>query len=226
LEARVFLQPVAAPVVLGSFALTSGLLIYGTWLAAAWGGPAEPKTFFPFILLFSGLGELGAAMWSYRARDAVSASIFGAWAAFWLGWGVMWILALGGTITIPARGTAFASMGQWFIYMAVISWTTAFAALARSPGRFVAQALLGTASAVAAGSMLAGSPSWEHTAGWLFFASACLFFYIGAATMLDNVFGVVVLPLLEWRRGANRPGAEPTRPIQWEHGEPGVKVGQ
>lgn len=110
--------------------------------------------------------------------------------------------------------------------MAVISWTTAFAALARSPGRFLAQALLGTAAAVSAGAFLAGSLPWEHTAGWLLFASACAFFYIGAATMLDNVFGVVVLPLLEWRRGANRPGSQPFRPVEWEPGEPGVKVGQ
>jgi succinate-acetate transporter protein len=205
LEARVFLQPVAAPVVLGSFALTSGLLIYGTWLAAAWGGPAEPKTFFPFILLFSGLGELGAAMWSYRARDAVSASIFGAWAAFWLGWGVMWILALGGTITIPARGTAFASMGQWFIYMAVISWTTAFAALATSAGGFLVQGTLGTGSALAAAGLLAPSPGLDHAGGWVLFAAGVAAFCVAAAQMIG--------PL----------GAEP---VEYEHGDPGVKVGQ
>ena len=226
LEARIFLQPIAAPSILGSFALASGLLIYGTWLAGAWGNPASPKSFFPFLLLFSGFGELGAAMWAFRARDAVAASIFGAWAAFWLGWGVMWILATAGTIAIPVPGAPFPSLGQWFIYMAVISWTTAFAALARSPGRFLAQALLGTASIIAAVSFNAGSAGWEHTAGWVFFASACLFFYVGAATMLDNVYGIVVLPLLEWRRGANRPGSTPVRPVQWEQGEPGVKVGQ
>lgn len=114
-EARIFLQPVAAPSVLGSFALASGLLIYGTWVAGAWGNPTAPETFFPFVLLFSGLGEFGAAMWAYRARDAVSASIYGAWAAFWLGWSVMWILVLAGSLPLPLLGTPFPSLGQWFI---------------------------------------------------------------------------------------------------------------
>lgn len=141
---------------------------------------------------------------------------------------MLWILGTAGTITLPRLGTPFASLGHWFIYMSVITWTTAFAAaaLARSPGRFVAQAVLGTGAAIAAGAFLAGSAGWEHTAGWVFVAAAALCFYVGAATMLDNIVGVVVLPLLEWRRGSNVPGSQPTRPIQWEQGEPGVKVGQ
>ena len=43
--------------------------------------------------------------------------------------------------------------------------------------------------------------------------------------MLDNVYGIVVLPLLHWR-GGNLPGSTPAEPVQFEHGDPGVKVGQ
>ena len=225
LQTRIFLQPLAAPSVLGYFALASGLIIFGTWMAAAWGTPASPKTFFPFILLFSGVGQLAAALWGYSARDAVAASIHGAWSAFFLGWGVMWLLATAGTISVPPLGSANPSLGMWFIYMAVISWTTALAALAKSPGGFLAQATLATGATIAAPAFVAGAAGWEHVAGWLFLAAAALSFYLGAAIMLDNVFGVIVLPLLRWGRG-NRPGEVAAEPIEWEYGDPGVKVGQ
>jgi hypothetical protein len=80
-EARIFLQPIAAPSVLGYFALASGgLIIFGTWLAGSWGSSSSYTGFFEFVLLFAGIGQLAAALWSYRARDAVAASIHGAWA--------------------------------------------------------------------------------------------------------------------------------------------------
>lgn len=224
-DARIMLQPIAAPSVLGAFALASGLVIYGSWLGGGWGTPDAPKTFFPFVLLFSGIGQLGAALWAYSARDAVSASIHGAWAAFWLGWGTLWVFAVAGLVTVPAIGTPFASLGMWFIFMAVISWTTAFAALARNPGASLAQATLAAAATIAAPAMIAGSAGWEHAAGWVFVAAAGLLVYLGVATMLDNVFGIVVFPLL--RRGhGNRLGELVVEPIQYEHGDPGVKVGQ
>jgi succinate-acetate transporter protein len=224
-EARVFLQPVAAPSVLGYFALASALIMYGSWFAGGWGTAKSPQTFFPFLLLFGGVGQFGAAMWSYRARNAVAAALHGSWAAFWLGVGVIYLLATTKTITVPPPGTPWDSLGQWFIYMAVITWTTALAALARSPGGFLAQAALGTASALAATALLMGSPGWAEVAGWLFVAAATLAFYVGAALMLDNVYGIVVLPLLHWRRG-NRPGTKPAEPVQYALGDPGVKVGQ
>jgi succinate-acetate transporter protein len=224
-QARILLQPIAAPAVLGSLALASGLIVFGTWMGGAWGNALSPKTFFPFVLLFSGIGQLAAALWGYSARDAVTASINGAWSAFFLGWGVMWILATAGTITVPPLGSADTSLGMWFMYMAVISWTTAFAALARGPGGFLAQGTLAAAATIAAPALIGGHAAWIHAAGWVLFAAAVLFFYVGAATMLDNVYGVVVLPLLRWR-GGNRLGSEPARPVEWEHGDPGVKVGQ
>lgn len=217
--ARIDLQPIAEPAVLGSFSLASGLVIFGLWFAGAFGAPAAPKTFFPFILLFSGVGQLAAAMWAYRARDAVSASINGSWAAFWLGWGVLWILVVAGDVVVPRPGHAFSSMGMWFMYMAVITWTTAAAALARGIGAFAAQALLGAGALVAALALLDGGMPTRHAAGWIFVASAAAFFYLGAAIMLDNVFGKHVLPTLRW-------GEVQPEPIQVEGGDPGVKVGQ
>lgn len=216
-EARIMLQPLAAPSVLGYFALGSALIIYGSWFAGGWGTEKDTASFFPFLLLFGGVGQLGAALWSYRARAAVSAALHGSWAAFWLGVGVIYLLTTTHTIVVPARGDHWASLGQWLIYMSVITWTTAFAALARNPAGFLAQAVLGTASAIAAAALLTASPGWEDVAGWLFVAAAAFSFYVGAALMLDNVYGRRALPLL--RRGKGDP-------VEYERGDPGVKVGQ
>jgi succinate-acetate transporter protein len=143
--------------------------------------------------------------------------LHGSWAAFWLGVGLIYLLKTTHTITVPARGAEWPSLGQWLIYMSVVTWTTAFAALARSPVGFFAQAVLGSASAIAAAALLSGSSTWEQVAGWLFVAAAAFSFYVGAALMLDTVYGKVVLPLL--RRGQ-------AEPIEYALGDPGVKVGQ
>jgi hypothetical protein len=44
--------------------------------------------------------------------------------------------------------------------------------------------------------------------------------------MLAAAGGMVVLPLGKYKRAANVPGGRPTRPIELEWAEPGVKMGQ
>jgi succinate-acetate transporter protein len=220
-QPRIFLRPIAAPSVLGYFALCSSLIIYGTYVAGSWGQASSPRYFFVFVAAFGGVGQLGAALWSYTARDATAASIHGAWGALWLGYGVMWLLATAGLLTIPAPGHHFAAWGMWMIYMAVITLTTAVAALARNPWECAALLLLTSATAIEAAAALLGSPGLTHWAGWLFVASAAAVFYVGAALMIDNVYGFPALPLLRW---GHQGGAEPA--AVWEHGDPGVKIGQ
>jgi succinate-acetate transporter protein len=204
-EARVMLQPVAAPSILGYFALASALIIYGSWLAGWWGTEKDTGAFFPFLLFFGGFGQLAAALWGYRARAAVAAALHGSWAAFWLGLGLVYLLGTTHTISVPPRGDEWQSLGEWSIYMAIITWTTAFAALARSPLGFAAQALLGTASAFAAAGFLDGSSGWDDLAGWFFVAAAAVAFATGARTMVTGAHD---------------------EPVQYERGDPGVKVGQ
>jgi len=216
-EARIFLQPIAAPAVLGYFALGSALIIWGSWFAQGWGTEKDPSSFFPFLLLFGGVGQLAAALWSYRARAAVAAALHGSWAAFFLGLALIYLLETTKTITVPARGDEWQSLGQWLIYMSVVTWTTAFAALPRSPVGFLAQATLATGATIAAVALLVGSSGWQSVAGWVFVAAAALSFYVGAALMLNAAYGMRALPLL--RRGQ-------AEPVEYSRGDPGVKVGQ
>jgi uncharacterized protein len=226
LQARIFLQPIAAPSVLGYFGLAGGLIVFGTWMAGAWGSATSYTGFFEFVLLFAGVGQLAAGLWSYRARDAVAASIHGAWGAFFTGLGIYWLIATVGTVLLPPLGAMNQPIGQWFIYMAVITWTTAFAALARGPGLFASHAVLGAAAVIAAVAFITGSAPWQHGAGWVFVAAAVLAIYQGAALMINNLFGVTLLPLFTWRRDENILGGHPARPLEFAEGEPGVKAGQ
>jgi succinate-acetate transporter protein len=216
-EARILLQPLAAPAVLGNFALASALFIYGLWFARVWGTETDASAFFPFLLLFGGFGQLGAALWSYRARNAVAAALNGSWGAFWIGIGIIYLLATTHTIDVPARGAHWGSLGQWLIYMAVITATTAIAVLARSPVGFLAQATLAAGAAFGAAGALEPSAGLESVAGWLFVASAALLFYVGAALMVDATYGVRVLPVIR---------APKAVPVAFDRGDPGVKVGQ
>src|ERR1051326_3800282 len=118
--ARILLQPLAAPAVLGYFALGSALIVYGSWFAGGWGTEKDPSSFFPFLLLFGGVGQLSAALWSYRARAAVAAALHGSWAAFWLGVGLIYLLATPQTIAVPPRGAEWQSLGQGFRYMGLV----------------------------------------------------------------------------------------------------------
>jgi hypothetical protein len=71
-----------------------------------------------------------------------------------------------------------------------------------------------------------GSAHVQHWAGWLFLISAFLAWYVGTAMMLKAAAGRTVLPLFKASRDANRPGGRPTRAIELEWGEPGIKMGQ
>lgn len=225
-QTSIFLQPIAAPSVLGYFGGAAAFLLFGVWFAGALGPAKNAIVLFPFLLLFGGIGQLGAALWSYKARDAVAASLHGVWGGFWIAYGLLWLLDATGVLALPLFSKGFEPLGQWFIYMAVITWTTAFAALARSPGQFFSQAVAAGAATIACAGLIAGSAGWQHAAGWVFVAASALFMYHGAALMLNALYGRVVLPHFNWRGEENKLGAHPLDPIEFPQGEPGVKVGQ
>jgi succinate-acetate transporter protein len=226
LRTEIFLQPIAAPAVLGYFAGASAFLIFGVWLGGGIGGAKAALSFFPFLLLFGGFGQLSAGMLSVRARGAAAAALFMVWGGFWIAYGFLWVLDATGTVKLPAFSGGFEALGQWFIYMAVITWTIAFASLGRAPGEFVSQAVAAAAATIASAGLIAGAHGWQEAAGWVFVAASAMFFYHAAALMLNALYGRVILPHLTWRRTENRPGAVPLEPIAYERGEPGVRVGQ
>src|ERR671936_691551 len=69
---RVFLQPIAAPSILGLAGFAGATFIVASNLAGWWGTPSSPLALAPFAAMFGGLAQFLAGMWAYKARDAIA----------------------------------------------------------------------------------------------------------------------------------------------------------
>ncbi|HEX6471762.1 MAG TPA: GPR1/FUN34/YaaH family transporter [Streptosporangiaceae bacterium] len=226
---RVFLQPVAAPSILGLFGLASALMMVGAWQAGWYGNALTPLALFPFVLTFGGLAQFLAGMWSYRARDGLATAIHGMWGAFWLAFGLLFLLIATGAFPAPVTpsfGVANEAFGFWFVPLCVITGLGMLAAMGRSLSMAAVLATLAAGAGFTSAGFFAASTWPLRVAGWLFVASAILALYTAGAMMMEDSFGKTILPLGKYRRGANIPGRRAVRPLQYEHGEPGVRVGQ
>jgi succinate-acetate transporter protein len=223
---RVFLQPIAAPSVLGLLGFAGATFIVAANLAGWYGNLTTPGYLAPFALFFGGLAQFTAGMWAYRARDAVATAMHGMWGSFWLGYGLLMLLVA--TKKLPAGPTMNHALGFWFIALCAITFSGMLGALVE--GNLGVTAVLGTLSAgsgLAAVALLQADLYIQHWAGWVFVISALLAWYTATAMMLKAAAGRTLLPLFKiGEREANIPGQQPTRPIQLEWAEPGVKMGQ
>jgi succinate-acetate transporter protein len=222
---RIVLSPIAAPSVLGLFGFSGATFIVAANLAGWYGTKASPGYLFPFAMFFGGLAQFTAGMWAYKARDAVATAMHGMWGSFWLGYGVLQLLVA--TKTLPTGTTMDHALGFWFIALCAITASGMLGALVE--GNLGVTAVLGTLAAgsgLAAVGFLDGHAYIQHFAGWVFVISAALAWYTASAMMLKAAAGRTILPLFTLQSDANVPGRQPTRPIQLEWGEPGVKMGQ
>jgi succinate-acetate transporter protein len=222
---RVFLSPIAAPSVLGLFGFAGATFIVAANLAGWYGNTTTPGYLFPFALTFGGIAQFTAGMWAYKARDAVATAMHGMWGAFWIGYGILNLLVA--TKTLATGTTMDHALGFWFIALCFITFSGMCGALLE--GNLGVTSVLGTLAAgsgLAAIGFLQGSHYIQHWAGWVFIISAALAWYVATAMMLKAAAGKTVLPLFKTERAANVPGETPTRPIELEWAEPGVKMGQ
>ena len=221
---RVFLQPIAAPSILGLFGFAGATFIVAAQMAGWYGGEGSAQYLFPFAATFGGLAQFAAGMWAYRARDGIATAMHGMWGAFWIAYGILHLLAATGTITLPAG--EFPELGYWFLVLAVITGLGTIAAVGENLGLTAVLATLTVGAAFAAVAMLTGGSGWEQAAGWVLIGAAALAAYVAGAMMIAGAWGRTVLPLGEYRKAANIPGKRPIRALEYELGEPGVKQGQ
>ena len=125
-QARVYLQPIAAPSILGLYAFAGSTLIVAAELAGWYGDPQTPQYLFPFAAAFGGVAQFAAGMWAYKARDAIATAMHGMWGSFWIGFGILQLMFATGTIPEPTG--AFPALGFWFIALA---WITIMGAVRR-----------------------------------------------------------------------------------------------
>jgi succinate-acetate transporter protein len=215
--ARVFLQPIAAPSILGLYGFAGATLIVAANMAGWYGSPTSALFLFPFAAFFGGLAQFMAGMWAFRARDGLATAMHGMWGAFWMGYGLLNLMFATGTLTEPTG--AFPELGWWFIALAAITWVGAIAALAENWVLTGVLGFLAAGATVAAVASISNSGGLETIAGWLFVVAAAIAWYLASAMMLEGTYKRAVLPLGKYR------SVKP-HPVQYLHGHPGVKVGQ
>lgn len=219
---QISLQPVAAPSVLGLYGFAAATFVVGAYLAGWYGTAATPPFLFPFAAMLGGLAQFLAGMWAYRARDTLATAMHGSWGAYWLAYGILYLLV---ATHVYTPGTRFVALGFWFIAMAAITFAGAFAALADNIGLALALLTLALGTTFEAVAMISGSTGWRLAGGWILVVSALLAWYVATAMLVEATFKRVVLPIGRVA-GTNARGAAPRRSIQYFEGEPGVKVGQ
>lgn len=221
-HAQISLQPVAAPSILGLFGFAAATFVVATNLAGWYGNVATQTFLFPFAAFLGGLAQFLAGMWAYRARDGLATAMHGIWGAFWLSYGLLYLLIAIGVLTQPAP---FVALGFWFAALAAITWSGAFAALAENLGLTLVLATLAAGATCLAVGQIADISAWRTVGAYFLIASAVIGWYTATAMMLEGTFRRVILPIGK-ARGPNIPGREPRQVIQFTAGEPGIKVGQ
>ncbi len=225
-HARVFLQPVAAPSILGLYGFAAATFMVTAYLVGWYGSASSPLLIFPFATAAGGIAQGVAAVWAFRARDGLATAIHGIWAAFWLGYGFLNFMVALKLIPAAAPGAAVPELGYWFFALAAITAAGAIASLAESLGLSAVLFPLAVGAALLGVFYVTGGSGWEKVGGYVTMASALTAFYAATAMMTASAFGRVVLPMGRYRHEREQPDPRPSYPIQFELGEPGVKQGQ
>lgn len=220
------LQPVAAPSILGLYGFAASTFIVAANLAGWYGNDSlTPLILFPFALAFGGIAQFLAGMWAYRARDGLATAMHGTWGSFWIGYGIYQLLIALNVLPGTSDPLAAGAFGFWFVALAAITWVGAIAASAENFGLAAVLGTLAAGATLLAIGLIGGLPLIETIGAYVLLVSAVLAWYVASAMMLESTFKRVVLPV--GKRGApQKPGAVPRRPIQYDAGEPGVKLGQ
>jgi succinate-acetate transporter protein len=223
---RVFLQPIAAPSILGLAGFASATFVVASNLAGWWGTPNSPLALAPFAAMLGGVAQFMAGMWAYRARDAIATLAHGTWGSFWLAYLILNILVGTHVVTQPTPWYHNPEVGFWFFALGITTAIAMIAAFAESLGLVAVLGTLAAGSGILAGAFIYGSHGWAEAAGWVFVVSAGLAWYMVLAMILIAASGRTILPTFRFSKAANVPGSRPIEPIELEWAEPGVRMGQ
>lgn len=216
--AQIYLQPIAAPSILGLYGFAGATFMVAAHMAHWFGGAQTDVYLAPFAALFGGLAQFSAGMWSFKARDAVATAMHGMWGSFWIAFGMLQLAFVHGTLAEPTG--AFPALGYWFVVLAAITWVGMAAATAEAKALVAVLGFLAAGSTVAAIADLAGIAGLNVVAGYLFIIAAVCAWYVASALMLEGAFKRSV-----W--GVGKPAKARTEPtVMPGRGEPGVIRGQ
>lgn len=218
-QTRVFLQPIAAPSILGLYGFAGATFMVAAYMAHWFGTSYTALLLVPFAAIFGGVAQFLAGMWAYKARDGLATAFHGMWGSFWMAYGVLQLILFGGRVPSPT-GTLFPELGYWFIVLAAITWVCTFAAAAENKALVTVFTFAAAGSTIAAIGLLIGSEGLMILTGYLFIIASIAAWYTGSALMINEAHGREV-----WGLGKSA-HARQMPPVILGTGEPGVIRGQ
>jgi uncharacterized protein len=216
--AQVYLQPIAAPSILGLYGFAGATFMVAAHIAHWYGTATTDFYLVPFAAIFGGVAQFSAGMWAYKARDGVATAMHGMWGSFWIAWGLLQLGLITGKLAEP-HGAAPA-LAYWFVALAAITWMGMWGAAAESKVIAAVLGFLAAGSTVYAIAQFIGSTGIAIFAGYLFIISAILAWYAASALMLEGAYKKPVLGLGKTQQAKAEPKLVTGR------GEPGVIRGQ
>jgi succinate-acetate transporter protein len=218
-QPRVFLQPIAAPSILGLYGLAGATFMVAAQMCHWFGSSHTTLLLVPFAAIFGGLAQFLTGMWAFKARDGVATAVHGMWGAFWMAFGILSLMLFSGRVPQPA-GPLFPELGYWFIVLGAITWVCAGAAAAENKSLVTTLVFLAAGSTISALALLIGVEPLITLAGYLFIICAIAAWYTASALMLNEAFGREI-----WSLGRSAQ-AKQMATMTAGVGEPGVIRGQ
>jgi succinate-acetate transporter protein len=185
-----------APLGLAGFALTTFLLSghNASFINdAIWIGPA---------LFYGGLAQFCAGMWEFRNRNVFGATAFSTYGGFWMGLGIVVILAdVSKTFAASLTAANITNALAWFLFsFAVFNTYMLIASMRVNAGVFMVFLTLEITEIllVIGFFRLSHDPTatWVlHAGGWAGIVTAAVAWYVSAAGVWNGVAGRTVLPV-------------------------------
>jgi uncharacterized protein len=220
--ARIFLQPIASPWVLGLFGFSIAAFVMGGQYAGWFSGAGARAMIYGAIAsLLGGFVQYISAMWAFKARDVLGTAFNGIWGTFWLSIG---FLNLYVAQTVPAvssmpaapiaAGIGSIEMGFFYIPMALITAAVVAASFYHSRALVSSLAILTIGTVVMTIGLLASSAVLQMIGGWCFVLSGAFAWYNASALLIANSY--------HYARSRMGTQIKETDKINEGRGEPGV----
>lgn len=188
---------VGEPASLGLFAFATGAFTLGSIFNGVF--PTSTLLYaVPVMLIFGGIVQFLAGMWSYRKGDTLAATFFCSFGGFNATYALFLLFQHTGLVAGPAAGTGVT--GVVFVCFALIAVVLMVAATSRNIVLVGVLLCLAVADGLVGGGELAKGSSYVISYGGGFgIACAVLAYYAAAAMAINSAHGRLVLPLGELR---------------------------
>jgi succinate-acetate transporter protein len=184
---------VGEPAALGLLGFATGTFTISA-IATGFFAPSAIPYAVPVVLVFAGLAQFIAAMWSFRRGDTLAATAFGSFGSFNVTFSA-YELILHPT-TVAGNGTAAPVVGIWIACFSYIALMLFAGALRRSMIlALVLLALAGAYGFLAADVFVGGGTVLMAIAGWCGIASSILAFYVATAMVINSESQMPMLPI-------------------------------